>query len=111
MAGTNIITTDTNFEQFQQLIKDSQVPILMYFGAEWCLPCKVLFPMIEELSSEYEGKMKFIKLDADKNQDIIKEYKVYSIPTIMIFKNGEEKVRKIGSKYKDELEKVIKNYI
>lgn len=108
MADIVLAVTDNDFEQ---LIKESQVPVLTYFGAEWCLPCKIVSPMIDELASEYEGKIKFAKLDVDKNKEIIKQYKVFSIPTIMIFRDGEEKVRKIGSKYKDELEKVIKNYI
>ena len=93
--------------ELDQLINNSPVPIMVYFWAEWCLPCKIISPVIETLVHEYAGKITIAKLDADSCKETVRQRKVFSIPTVMIFKNGAEQERLIGSRHRDELEKVI----
>ena len=105
---TITISTDNELDQ---LIKNSQVPIMVYFWAEWCLPCKIISPVIETLVDEYAGKIAIAKLDSDSCKETVKLHKVFSIPTVMFIKNGTETERLIGSRQRDELEKVIQRYI
>lgn len=78
--------TDSNFEQ--EVIK-SDKPVLIDFWAVWCGPCRMVAPIVEELANEYDGKVKFGKLDVDENQQTTIKYGVRSIPTLLIFKNGK----------------------
>lgn len=78
--------TDDNF---QSEVISSNVPVLVDFWAEWCGPCKMIAPSIEQLASEFEGKAKIGKLDVDNNQNIASTYGIRSIPSLLIFKNGE----------------------
>jgi len=85
--------TDANFEE---LIKNSDKPILIDFWAEWCGPCKMLTPVIEELALEYEGKAIIGKLDVDSNPNTSAMFGVRSIPTLLVFKNGEVVDKQVG---------------
>lgn len=100
---------DDNFEA--EVIK-SETPVLVDFFAEWCGPCKMLAPIIEELTSEYEGKVKIVKLNVDETQETASKYQVMSIPTLIFFKGGEvvEKLVGFQSKevLKDKLDAIIK---
>jgi thioredoxin 1 len=78
--------TDANFEE--EVIK-SEIPVLIDFWAVWCGPCKAIAPVVEELATEYEGKVKVGKLDIDNNQTVSIKYGIRSIPTILIFKDGK----------------------
>ncbi|MCX6155363.1 MAG: thioredoxin [Candidatus Kapabacteria bacterium] len=80
-----IHVTDANFDSE---VKKSNVPVLVDFWATWCGPCRMIAPILEELSGEYEGKVKITKLDVDNNQKTAMEFGVRSIPTLLIFKNG-----------------------
>ena len=77
--------TDQNFKE---QVLDSQTPVLVDFWAEWCAPCRIVSPIIEELASEYSGKLKVGKLDVDSNSQAAQDYGVMSIPSIILFKNG-----------------------
>ncbi len=87
MAGANTLEfTDANFEN--DVLK-SDVPVLVDFWAEWCMPCRALGPVIDEVASEYNGKAKVGKLDTENNQDTASQYGVQMIPTVLIFKGGQ----------------------
>jgi thioredoxin len=94
MAGQNVIElTDDNFEQ--EVLK-SDVPVLVDFWAEWCMPCKMLGPTIEKLAKDYQGKVKVGKVDTDSNRDTALKYSISNIPTVILFKNGEMNQRFVG---------------
>lgn len=92
--------TDSNF---QDEVLDAEQPVLVDFWAEWCGPCKMLGPVIDELATEYEGKAKIGKVDIDNNRDAAVKFNIQSIPSIIIFKNGEEVNRFVGINPKEEL--------
>ena len=90
-------------ENFEQEVLKSDKPVLVDFYADWCGPCKMMAPVIEELAKELEGKVKVGKINVDENPDIAVEYNVMSIPTLIVFKNGKEEKRLVGLRNKEEL--------
>ena len=100
--------TDQNFNQ--EVIKNSR-PVLVDFFAEWCGPCKMQAPIIDELNKEYENRVRVFKLDVDKNQQTAQDYQVMSIPTIVLFKNGKEIERLMGLQQKPVLTERINNLL
>lgn len=93
--------TDGNFEQE---VLNSDIPVLVDFYADWCGPCKMIAPIVEALAKEYDGKVKIGKLDVDSNGAIAQKYKVMSIPTIIIFKDGKAVDTLVGAVPKQQLE-------
>jgi thioredoxin 1 len=99
--------TDSNF---QNEVLNSDKPVLVDFWAEWCGPCKMIAPMVEELANEYDGKLKVGKVDVDSNQQTSMQYGIRSIPTLLIFKGGKVVDQLIGAVPKKMLaEKVAKH--
>lgn len=100
--------TDANFEQE---VINSDVPVLIDFWAIWCGPCRVIAPVVEEIASEYEGKLKVGKLDVDNNPNVAVKYGIRSIPTLLIFNNGQVSEQMIGALPKaqilNRLERVV----
>jgi len=92
--------TDENFEE--EVIK-SEIPVLVDFYAEWCGPCKMMAPVIDELSGEYDGKWKIGKCNVDDAPQMAQKYGIQSIPTLLFFKNGEVVNQKMGALSKDAL--------
>ena len=91
--GNAVAVTDQNF---QTEVLNSATPVLVDFWAEWCGPCRAIAPMVEELAAEYQGKLKVVKVDVDESTDVAARYRIQSIPTLMVFKGGEEVERVIG---------------
>ncbi len=99
--------TDANF---QTEVLKSGTPVLIDFWAEWCGPCKMIAPVVEELANEYQGKLKVGKLDVDNNQQVAMQYGIRSIPTLLIFKDGKVVDQVVGAVPKKMLvEKVTKH--
>ncbi|OIP63226.1 MAG: thioredoxin [Nitrospirae bacterium CG2_30_53_67] len=98
-----------NDQNFKEEIKSSQVPILVDFWAEWCAPCRMIAPMLEEIAEEYNEKLKIGKLNVDQNRTIAAQYGVMSIPTLILFKDGEMVEQMIGAQPKENLLKIIKS--
>lgn len=96
-----IITLTSN--SFDETIKSSTTPMLVDFWAEWCGPCKAIAPILTELSTELAGKVTIAKLDVDAHGDIAQRFNVMSIPTLLIFENGEVQKRLVGAKGKGQL--------
>lgn len=94
---------------FDKEVLQSEVPVLVDFYADWCGPCKMMAPVVEELAKAYEGKVKIGKCNIDDEMEIAQKYNVMSIPTFIIFKSGEAIDTKVGAMSKDELENKINN--
>ena len=80
---------EVNEANFKQEVLDSPIPVLVDFWAEWCVPCKMVEPIVEEISKEKAGKLKVVRINVDDNQNIAIQYGIMSIPTLMIFSNGK----------------------
>jgi thioredoxin 1 len=101
MASENVVTlTDENFEAE---VVNSPVPVLVDFWAEWCMPCRMIAPAIEELAGEYKGKVKVGKVDTDSNRDISLKFGISAIPTVMVFKDGQIVKRFVGVQSKRDI--------
>ena len=103
-----ITISDENFET--EVLKSDQ-PVLIDFWAAWCGPCKMIAPVVEELAGEYDGKVKIGKLDVDNNQQTAIKYGVRSIPTLLVFKNGEVKDTIIGAVPKAQITQKLDSVI
>ena len=101
MASENVLEiTDANFEAE---VKKADVPVLLDFWAEWCMPCKMLAPVIEEIADEFAGRIKVGKLDTDSARDAALEFGISAIPTVIIFNKGEAANRFVGLQQKADL--------
>ena len=96
---------------FDENVKGSDVPVLVDFWAEWCGPCKMIAPVLEEIAEEQAGKVRIAKLNIDDNLDVTRRFDVMSIPTLILFKDGEPQVRLIGAKPKGQLIEEISAYL
>jgi len=100
--------TDANFKKE---VLESNVPVLVDFWAEWCMPCRMVAPTVEAIAKEYKGKLKVCKLNVDETSRTASNYGIMSIPTLVIFKNGKVADKVIGVVSKSELEAAIKPHI
>ena len=101
------MTVEITKENFEEVILNNQLPVLLDFWATWCGPCKMIGPIVEELSDELEGKVVFGKLNVDKQPELAMQFQVMSIPTLILFKDGEIVNKKIGFMPKEKLAEML----
>jgi thioredoxin 1 len=95
--------THVSDASFEADVLKSDTPVLVDFWAEWCGPCKMIAPVLEEVAVSHAGKIKIAKLDVDENREIAAKYQIRGIPTLIVLKNGEEVARKVGALSKSQL--------
>ena len=95
-------------ETFVQEVLLSDIPVLVDFWATWCGPCKMIAPIVKEIADEYDGKILVGKVNVDEEPDLTMQYNVSSIPTLMVFKNGQLVNKAVGYREKDEILKMLK---
>ena len=98
-----------NATQWSEKVLNSDIPVLVDFWAEWCGPCRMVGPIVEQLAQSLEGKVEVYKLHVDQNQEIAMKYNIQSIPSLVLFKNGNEVARIIGLSPKEKYEKFVNN--
>lgn len=96
MSSTTALTVDS----FDEAISTSEQPIIVDFWAEWCGPCKMISPVLDEIATENAGKVSIAKVNVDENPDLARRFEVMSIPTLIVFQNGEPVKRLVGAKNK-----------
>ena len=94
---------EVNDSNFEAEVKNSDIPVLVDFWAPWCGPCRKISPIIDELATEFEGKVKVVKVNTDENLKITQEFSISGIPSILIFKKGEAVERLVGLMQKSQL--------
>ena len=108
MADGITAFTDSTFDEE---IKGASEPVLVDFWAEWCGPCKMIAPVLEEIASDHAGKLRVGKLNVDENLDIARRFEVLSIPTLILFKDGEPQHRIIGARGKGQLMQELQAFL
>jgi thioredoxin 1 len=109
MAGKN--THDLTDANFDLEVLKSDLPVLVDFWAEWCGPCRMIAPAVEEFAGEYAGKVKVGKLNVDENMGAASRYNVRGIPTLLLFKGGQVVEQRVGAVGKGELVKMVANHV
>jgi thioredoxin 1 len=109
MAGDNTVNfTDASFDKD---VLNAEVPVLVDFWAEWCGPCRMMAPTVDQVASDYAGKVKVGKLDVDTNQQTASRYGIRGIPTLLLFKGGQIVEQKVGAIGKPEFQKMLDKHI
>jgi thioredoxin 1 len=108
MSNSELTLTDQTFDEE---IKSSGEPVLVDFWAEWCGPCKMVAPVLDEIVSESDGKLRLGKINIDDNMELARRFDVMSIPTMILFKDGEPQVRIVGARGKGQLLQEINPYL
>lgn len=108
MANFAKTVTDTDFEND---VLGSENPVLVDFWAEWCGPCRMIAPAVEAVAEEYTGKAGFYKMNVDENPNVPQRYGIRGIPTLILFKGGQEQERIVGAVSRDAIAKVVEKYV
>ncbi len=96
---------------FEKAVLQSDVPVLVDFWAAWCGPCKAIAPVLDELSGEFEGKARIVKIDVDANPNLAAQYGIRSIPSLFVFKNGEKVDNVVGAQPKAQLSALLNKHV
>ena len=107
MENSQSLELEVNGNNFQREVLESSIPVLVDFGASWCMPCRMLDPIVEKLAEENQGKLKVCKLNTDENQNIAAQYGIQGIPTLIVFKEGKEVGRTVGVMSKEKLQEKL----
>jgi thioredoxin 1 len=102
------VISDTNFESD---VLSSEKPVLVDFWAEWCGPCRMIAPSVEAVAEEYQGKASVYKMNVDENMDVPQQYGIRGIPTLIVFKGGQEQERIVGAVTREAIAKVVDKYL
>src|SRR5690606_37372962 len=103
--GNNI--TLLNETNFSEAVEKNNEPILVDFWAEWCMPCRALAPVIEELATEFQGKVRFAKVNVDEARSIAQQFGIRGIPTLILFQNGKKVNELVGNQPKDKIKSLL----
>jgi thioredoxin 1 len=98
-------------ENFEDKVLKSEVPVIVDFWAEWCTPCKMVEPVLDEIAGEYEGRLAVGRLNVDEQADLASQYSIVSIPSLILFKNGEEVTQHIGAAPKETIVEFFENHL
>jgi thioredoxin 1 len=109
MANQNIVNVNNN--NFNEEVKSSSVPVLVDFWAPWCGPCRAVAPILDQLAAKYDGKVKIGKLNVDEEPQLATNFRVMSIPTLILFKAGEKVGQMVGLRSVEELEDMLRKVI
>jgi thioredoxin 1 len=104
-------TLNVTSADFETKVLKSDVPVLVDFWAEWCGPCRMIAPIVDEIAAEYDGKLRVVKVDTDKDSQIASAFGVLGLPTLMLFKNGKPVESIMGYKPKGEIVKKLRNHV
>ncbi len=107
MGNTKVVTD----QDWDDEVLQSDTPVLVDFWAEWCGPCRMVSPVVEEIADEQAGKLKVLKLNVDDNPETARKYRVMSIPTLMVFAEGDERKRLVGARGKGQLLAEVEEFI
>ena len=97
-------------DEFEKIINESK-PTIVDFFATWCGPCKMLSPILEKVEEDSKGDFNIVKVDVDESYDVAKKYGIMSVPTMIIFKDGDEQEKIVGLRQKNQIEDAVRNYI
>jgi len=106
--GAEVVVTNANFKQE---VLESDLPVLADFWAEWCVPCKMVGPVLEKLAADYAGKIKVAKINVDDQGELASQFNIVSIPTIILFHKGQPAKQQIGAVPRKALEEMVKEYL
>jgi thioredoxin 1 len=96
---------------FESEVKESQLPVLVEFGAEWCAPCKQMEPILEQFAAHWNGKLRLARVDVDKSVEIAMQYQVMSVPTLILFIDGEARQRASGKQSRERLDEKFSSFL
>ncbi|AFZ44973.1 MAG: thioredoxin [Halothece sp. Uz-M2-17] len=106
-----VATAEVTDSSFQQEVLESELTVLVDFWAPWCGPCRMVAPVVDEISEQYEGQVKVVKVNTDENPNVASQYGIRSIPTLMIFKDGQRVDMVVGAVPKTTLANTLEKYL